>query len=471
MRPLPKEVLATAGVIDAMIADGTIDGSGGGLHHMDGSSLAELVDTEAGLVDPRIFTDLDVYLLELERIFGKAWLFVAHESEIPHPGDFVTRSMGPDRVIVSRGLDGVVRVMLNACRHRGRRVCEEDMGRTAQFKCPYHGWTYAVSGELVGVPFFEAYQGRLDTSALGLYCAPRVDTSHGLIFASWEETAEPLSEYLGALAWVFDILFGRTGSVEVVGPPMRWVVPANWKLGAANFAGDGHHVAITHGFVSALGLKNPRQRAVSYVVPGGRGHVANLGGWPPDANEGPFLGLPGEIWPEIEQRLDPKQIDLMRSLRVIAGNTFPNMSFLHTASPGGGEWGGPADLPTMSFLTVRQWQPRGPDRMEVWSWQLMDGAAPGWWKEASRQCYLREFGPGGIFEQDDTANWASITQTLQAPTAKRLALQYRMGLEPGPPEEWPGVGSVYVKPSVGEISERLFYGEWHRQIQVETTQP
>lgn len=437
----------------------------GALHSMDSLSLTNLIDTNAGVVDARVFTDPDIYRLEIERIFSKSWLFVAHESEIPQPGDFVTRFMGPDRVIVSRGADGSIRAMLNACRHRGRRVCEEDAGRTAQFKCPYHGWTYSVSGDLVGVPFFEAYQGRLDTSSLGLYRAPRVDTCHGLIFASWDETAEPLSEYLGALTWVFDMLFGRTRSVEVVGPPMRWVVRSNWKLAAANFAGDAHHLSTTHGFIDALGLKNPRTRALSYVVPGGRGHVGNLGGWPPGANDGPFLGLPEELWPEIEQRLTPRQFDLMRSLRVIAGNTFPNMSFLHTASQGPHEWAGPADISVMSFLTVRQWQPRGPDKMEIWSWQLVDQSAPGWWKEASRQCYLREFGAGGIFEQDDTANWASITETLRAPAARRLPLQYGMGLEMEPPQQWPGVGPVYVKPSVGEISERLFYGHWHKAIQ------
>src|SRR4051812_47578636 len=161
--------------------------------------LADLVNAETGAVSASVFTDWELYKLELERVFDRSWLFVAHESEILRPGDFVTRRMGSERVIVSRGTDGGVHVMLNACRHRLRPVCMEDAGRSAQFTCPYHGWSYTVSGELVGVPFFDAYEGRLDMSANGLYHAPRVDSYHGLVFASWDEHAGPLVEYLGSL--------------------------------------------------------------------------------------------------------------------------------------------------------------------------------------------------------------------------------------------------------------------------------
>jgi len=70
------------------------------------AEIAGLVDVEAGLVSPRIFNDRTIHGLELERIFARSWLFVAHESEIPAPGDFVSRLMGTDGVIVSRGAEG-----------------------------------------------------------------------------------------------------------------------------------------------------------------------------------------------------------------------------------------------------------------------------------------------------------------------------------------------------------------------------
>ena len=84
---------------------------------------ADLVRVDDGLISARVFADPDVYQLELERVFGRTWLFVAHESEIPRRGDFVTRVMGEDPVIVVRGADGEVRVLLNVCRHRGRKLC------------------------------------------------------------------------------------------------------------------------------------------------------------------------------------------------------------------------------------------------------------------------------------------------------------------------------------------------------------
>src|SRR5688572_12855021 len=96
---------------------------------------AEFVRSADGLVSARIFGDPALYELELERIFTRTWLFVAHESEVPRRGDFVTRRMGGDPVIVCRGADGEVRVLLNVCRHRGRKLCGLDAGRTAAFRC------------------------------------------------------------------------------------------------------------------------------------------------------------------------------------------------------------------------------------------------------------------------------------------------------------------------------------------------
>lgn len=174
------------------------------------TNLSDLVKTKEGVVSSRVFSDPEINRLEMERIFTRSWLYVAHDSEIPQAGDFVTRSMGDDPVIVWRGQDGKVRVFLNVCRHRGRRVCGEDLGKAAYFKCPYHGWTYNNTGELSSVPFFEGYQGKLDRSSLGLYQAPKVESYHGLIFANWEAKAKSLSDYLGEMKWVLDLLFGRT---------------------------------------------------------------------------------------------------------------------------------------------------------------------------------------------------------------------------------------------------------------------
>ena len=308
-------------------------------------SLANLVNVKEGLVSPRIFVDPVISQLELERIFTRSWLYVAHESEIPDPGDFVTRVMGGDPVIAWRGQDREVRVFLNVCRHRGRRLCGEDAGKAASLRCPYHGWTYGNRGELITVPFFENYNGRLDKGSLGLYLAPRVDTVHGLIFANWDSGAESLSDYLGEMKWALDVLFGRTEGMEVMGPPMRWVVDGNWKVAAGNFAGDPVHVSITHGFATALELgfrtagglgDRTKGERRSYRLTTERGHAVSLAG----SSEGSHLSLPQELWPEMELRLTSEQLDMMKALVAVVGNVFPNMSILNSGTREPGQWGG-----------------------------------------------------------------------------------------------------------------------------------
>ncbi len=424
-------------------------------------SFENLVRTEEGVVSPRIFTDPEIYSLELERIFTRSWLFVAHESEIPHPGDFVTRYMGDDPVVVWRGQDGQVRVFLDVCRHRGRKVCVVDIGKASHFKCPYHGWTYNSAGELISVPFYEGYQGKLDRGGLGLYQAPGVDSYHGLIFARWGVIEESLSEYLGEIKWVLDILFGRTDGVEVLGSPMRWEADANWKLAAANFAGDGQHTFTTHGFQRAVGLELIRGK--SYAMPTKKGHTAALKHYLPGGKSDPYLALPQELWPELERHLRKDQWEVAKSLATVVGNVFPNMSFLNTVVVPPPEWSGP-ERRSISFLTVRQWQPKRSDRMEVWTWLFMEKNAPQWWEQASRECYLRSFGVAGVFEQDDMENWVEITKSLRGPVAGRLDLQYKMGLEATQAREWPGSEVVYSMPFFSELNERVFYRHWQKLL-------
>lgn len=421
----------------------------------------KLVDAEKGVLSSRIFVDPEIYNLERERVFTHCWLFVAHESEIPGPGDFVTRTMGEDPVIAWRGQDGKVRVFLNVCRHRGRRVCSEDLGKASHFKCPYHGWTYNNGGELVSVPFLEGYGGQLDMGRLGLYQAPRVESYHGLVFANWNPRGEPLSEYLGGIKWVMDVLFGRADGMGVSGPPMRWEVDANWKLGAANFGGDGQHTFTTHGFQQSVGLELIRGKSETMSTE--KGHTAALKQWLPGENKHPYLALPRELWPELESRLTKHQFEVTRSLATVVGNVFPNMSFLNTVVVLPPELSGPESR-VVSFLTLRQWQPRRSDRMEVWSWLFMEKNVPPWWEKASRELYLRSFGMGGVFEQDDMENWVDITQALQGPVARRLDLQYKMGLKPTPAREWPGPESVYTMSSFSELNERVFYRRWQELL-------
>src|SRR5215212_9042204 len=100
----------------------------------------------AAYVDPAVFA------LEQERIFRRVWLYVAHESEVPRAGDYVLTRLGPEEVILARGEDGELALMHNRCAHRGARIVSEPAGNLRQFRCPYHAWTYALDGRLIGMP-------------------------------------------------------------------------------------------------------------------------------------------------------------------------------------------------------------------------------------------------------------------------------------------------------------------------------
>src|SRR5229473_2376945 len=99
-------------------------------------------------VHRRIYTDPDIYRDEMARIYGRTWVFIAHESEVPEPGDFKTDTIGGRPIIIARDSGGQVHILNNACRHRGATVCNLPDGNTTFFRCPYHAWTYKTDGTL-----------------------------------------------------------------------------------------------------------------------------------------------------------------------------------------------------------------------------------------------------------------------------------------------------------------------------------
>src|SRR6266849_5234660 len=110
----------------------------------------ELIQSDR--INGRIYYDPAIFREELEKIWYREWIYVAHESEVPEPGDYVTRQLGLQPVIVSRDEERKIHPMLNRCMHRGNTVCQSDRGNSHAFRCAYHGWTYDNRGALVGVP-------------------------------------------------------------------------------------------------------------------------------------------------------------------------------------------------------------------------------------------------------------------------------------------------------------------------------
>src|SRR5262249_59934730 len=99
-----------------------------------------------GQVHRRAYADADVFALEQARIFGRLWIYVAHESQLKKPGDFVRTRLGPHEVLVTRGEDRRIYVLHNRCPHRGARLCMVDRGTSRLFSCPYHAWVFRPDG-------------------------------------------------------------------------------------------------------------------------------------------------------------------------------------------------------------------------------------------------------------------------------------------------------------------------------------
>src|SRR5215831_7834524 len=117
--------------------------------------IARLI--EPGRVHRRVYTDPDLFALEQARIFGRAWIYVGHESRLPEPGDFLRSRIGAREILVVRQADGALVALHNRCAHRGAQLCTAAHGRARSFVCPYHGWAYRLDGSLIGVPMPEGY--------------------------------------------------------------------------------------------------------------------------------------------------------------------------------------------------------------------------------------------------------------------------------------------------------------------------
>lgn len=205
-----------------------------------------LVSLERGEIDRRIFTDPEIFEQEMRHIFGRSWLFVCHESQIPKRGDFFEAPMGRDNVLVVRQRDGGIKGLLNTCAHRGNAVCRAEEGNAKNFMCTYHGWTYDIAGKLVGVPGLdELYHDDLDVSASGLREVAQLEVYKGFVFATLDPHAPPLLEFLGRTGITgLEFLAGQ-GELEVVPGIQKFVIPCNWKFAVDNVF-DWYHPQITH---------------------------------------------------------------------------------------------------------------------------------------------------------------------------------------------------------------------------------
>lgn len=197
----------------------------------------------------RLFTDEDLFDLEMKHIFEQNWVFVAHESQIPKKYDYLTSFIGREPVVLTRTASGEIKCFINSCTHRGARLCRVKRGNGKFWSCGFHGWTFKNSGELVSVTDESegGYPDSFDKSKLGLH-EVLVDSYHGFIFGSLSRNVVALSEYLGDAKTFIDLLVAQSpeNKMEVLRGVSRYTYQGNWKLQVENGL-DGYHAPVVHG--------------------------------------------------------------------------------------------------------------------------------------------------------------------------------------------------------------------------------
>jgi phenylpropionate dioxygenase-like ring-hydroxylating dioxygenase large terminal subunit len=193
----------------------------------------------------RLYTDPGIFEKEMTKIFEHTWIWVAHESELPKAGSFKSTYVGRQPVIVTKDRRGNINTLLNRCRHRGASVCEQKKGNANGFTCPYHAWSYSLDGKLRGIPYPEGYEGVVEKDEISLKRL-RTESYNGMIFATFNDDAEPLEEFLGDVRLWIDRFTKQGGGypVKVLGTH-QFKFKGNWKIQLENTT-DGYHFPIVH---------------------------------------------------------------------------------------------------------------------------------------------------------------------------------------------------------------------------------
>lgn len=189
-----------------------------------------------------IFVREDIYAHELASIFrGPVWHMVGHIAEIAAPGDFKTIHIGDQRLLIVHGKDGRTRVFLNSCPHRGTQLKTESRGKVDEIECPYHRWVFSPEGALLGAPGADRFPKSFCKADHGLHQLP-CELRHGLVFATFSESAPPIDDFLGPANEALRLALGGDERIVLLGY-QKVVYHGNWKECSDN---EGYHAPLLH---------------------------------------------------------------------------------------------------------------------------------------------------------------------------------------------------------------------------------
>ena len=217
------------------------------------SKLQDIIDSydaeaplaQASTIPAQWYLDKDVYDLEKQTVFARSWQLACRLHQLREVGQYVTAEIAGEPIVIVRGNDNRLRGFFNVCRHHAAAVMTEPEGRASQLRCPYHGWTYSLEGELKGTPDFSGVCD-FDRSTNGLVS---VDTAvwEQWVFVRLENNGgqrAPLNDFLGAdlIKQVQTLALNRLEWME----RRHYIFDCNWKVFVDNYLDGGYHVPHLH---------------------------------------------------------------------------------------------------------------------------------------------------------------------------------------------------------------------------------
>lgn len=408
-------------------------------------SIDELVidDRDCGVfrINQKAFVDPVILDQEREDIFGRYWLYAAHESEFAEKDSFVSRTVGGRPIILTRAGDGEMRAFFNACSHRGNLVCREKSGKTKLFRCFYHSWNFDLKGSLAGLPGPEAYSGSWNRDEMGLRPIPRLESYRGMVFVCFDVNVEPLVDYLaGAIEYIDLMLDFSDAESEIAEGEQNYCMRANWKLLVEN-SFDSYHGLPTHGryfgkFLNDVKLGNGSWSELSEG--GSLGGKALALGNGHALTENPVRPTPLQIKSADELAIIKESLverfGEERANRIANFNRnifiFPNLFLI------------------AYWRTIRTFYPVRPDYMEINAWCLVSKSDSPELRQSRLENFISFLGPAGFGTPDDVAALEGC-QRGYAATASGNAWS----------DLSRGVGKT-VADSTDELQMRTFWRQW-----------
>jgi len=197
--------------------------------------------TPVRTLHPRYYTDPEIFRIETEGVLARSWQFAGHVSQIPEIGDYFTFRIAGEHLFCIRGKDGAIRAFYNVCQHRAHELVQGS-GNTKLIVCPYHAWSYELSGGLRGGPNIASVPGlkRADICLTPVH----IEDFHGFLFANLDPDADPMDVWFPGVREELRQFVPEIERLE----PVEWVeIPenCNWKVSVENYS-ECYHCRINH---------------------------------------------------------------------------------------------------------------------------------------------------------------------------------------------------------------------------------